>query len=297
MTRIVKLAGAMIAAATLGAGLPAAAQTYEDTVQSTNPTANFRLSNPTEGSTVGGYTTSWQGSVTTGPGAPLASDPSNTGAVFDGVNSSNPGIITTSLSGNIPGTGSIVAWVNLAALPSTDGHILYVAGESQGGNDLDLQFTTDNTLRFYTGSGENTAFTPDSSSLVGQWHMITATYDGTQGDDSFRDIYWDGTLAASFIGGVNGAAKVDPFTIGYSPVFGGREFDGSIDEVAAYNYALTAGQVSSLFASSSNTVVTPPITAALPEPATWAMMIVGFGMIGAGLRYRRRRPVLRYLPA
>lgn len=28
--------------------------------------------------------------------------------------------------------------------------------------------------------------------------------------------------------------------------------------------------------------------AAVPEPATWAMMLVGFGMIGATVRYRRR---------
>jgi hypothetical protein len=30
-------------------------------------------------------------------------------------------------------------------------------------------------------------------------------------------------------------------------------------------------------------------TAAVPEPATWAMMLVGFGMVGAVSRYRRRR--------
>jgi hypothetical protein len=28
--------------------------------------------------------------------------------------------------------------------------------------------------------------------------------------------------------------------------------------------------------------------AAVPEPATWAMMLVGFGMMGAAMRYRRR---------
>ncbi len=27
---------------------------------------------------------------------------------------------------------------------------------------------------------------------------------------------------------------------------------------------------------------------AVPEPATWAMMLAGFGMMGAGMRYRRR---------
>jgi hypothetical protein len=30
-------------------------------------------------------------------------------------------------------------------------------------------------------------------------------------------------------------------------------------------------------------------TAAVPEPATWAMMLVGFGMVGATARYRRRK--------
>lgn len=34
---------------------------------------------------------------------------------------------------------------------------------------------------------------------------------------------------------------------------------------------------------------------AVPEPASWAMMIVGFGMVGAGLRYRPRRMALRYI--
>lgn len=31
--------------------------------------------------------------------------------------------------------------------------------------------------------------------------------------------------------------------------------------------------------------------AAVPEPATWAMMLAGFGMVGAGLRTRRRTAV------
>jgi len=30
------------------------------------------------------------------------------------------------------------------------------------------------------------------------------------------------------------------------------------------------------------------MAAAVPEPATWAMMLVGFGMLGASMRYRRR---------
>lgn len=33
---------------------------------------------------------------------------------------------------------------------------------------------------------------------------------------------------------------------------------------------------------------------AVPEPATWAMVLVGFGMIGAAARYRRRRTMVRF---
>lgn len=43
-----------------------------------------------------------------------------------------------------------------------------------------------------------------------------------------------------------------------------------------------------------NIVVSIPdrITGAVPEPATWAMMIAGFGLIGAHLRRRRRRTAI-----
>ncbi len=38
--------------------------------------------------------------------------------------------------------------------------------------------------------------------------------------------------------------------------------------------------------------VNSAIFGAVPEPATWAMMLVGFGMMGASMRYRRRNTVL-----
>ena len=36
---------------------------------------------------------------------------------------------------------------------------------------------------------------------------------------------------------------------------------------------------------------------AVPEPATWAMMLIGFAFAGAGLRYRRRQTALSYAAA
>jgi hypothetical protein len=34
------------------------------------------------------------------------------------------------------------------------------------------------------------------------------------------------------------------------------------------------------------------VVAAVPEPATWAMMLMGFGAIGIAMRFRRRRPLV-----
>jgi Bacterial pre-peptidase C-terminal domain/PEP-CTERM motif len=38
------------------------------------------------------------------------------------------------------------------------------------------------------------------------------------------------------------------------------------------------------------TGLTPSLTAAVPEPASWAMMIAGFGLVGGALRSGRARP-------
>ena len=38
------------------------------------------------------------------------------------------------------------------------------------------------------------------------------------------------------------------------------------------------------------------VSAAVPEPANWAMMIVGFGIAGAAVRAGRRRNILATVP-
>lgn len=40
----------------------------------------------------------------------------------------------------------------------------------------------------------------------------------------------------------------------------------------------------------TGTVSVTPVTSGAPEPATWAMMLIGFGALGASLRMRRRIP-------
>ncbi|MBU3077103.1 PEPxxWA-CTERM sorting domain-containing protein [Sphingomonas sp. XMGL2] len=39
------------------------------------------------------------------------------------------------------------------------------------------------------------------------------------------------------------------------------------------------------------TMTATPLAAAVPEPATWLTMLAGFGLVGAGLRGRRRAAI------
>lgn len=217
---------------------------YINTVIGTQPLAFFPFDSATEGSVVNGYTLAPMGTPTlTAPGAPLHCSGNKTLAL-----NGNESYVVASLFGGIPGTGSMIAWVNLAELPSDAGRYFYISGESQYGNDFDLQFENDNNLYFYTGSGEHTVYTPDSSTLVGKWHMVAATYIG--GTSGVRSIYWDGKLAAQDTASVNAEPKTTQFNIGESLVFMGRAFYGRIDDVAVWNFALTTQQVQAIAKSS-----------------------------------------------
>ncbi|MDE3197961.1 MAG: putative Ig domain-containing protein, partial [Acidobacteriota bacterium] len=212
--------------------------TYVDSLQ---PLAYFRL-NANSGTRYAGsysFTDSTTGATLTTPGAPITGTQVQA-TTLDGVS----GQVTTTLSGGIATAATVMAWINLAQLPSVSGNTQYIAGESQNGNDFDLDFTTDNVLRFYTTSaGANLSFTPNPLSLAGQWHFVAATFDNGTGA---RAIYWDGVLVASD-STQSIPNKTGAFNIGESPVFTGRFFRGAIEEVAVWNKALTATQMQNLW--------------------------------------------------
>jgi hypothetical protein len=154
-----------------------------------------------------------------------------------------------------------MAWVNLATLPSAERHFFYIAGESQAGNDLDIQIENDNVLRFYTASGGNLAYAPPPATLLHKWHMIVVTMDAAT---QSRAIYWDGKPASNDKGGGR-TGKMGILSIGASTVFGNRFFNGGIDEVALWNRALTAAEVASIYAASFPSRVTSATPPGIPS--------------------------------
>jgi hypothetical protein len=177
--------------------------------------------------------------------------------------------IMTTQHGGVGASASMMAWVNLAELPSKAGHFFYVAGESEDGNDLDLQFETDNVLKFYTAAGGHISYAPTPSSLVGKWHQIVATLDTAT---NTRVLYWDGKSVATDKGGGE-AGKKNAFTIGESVVFTGRFFHGGIDDVGLWNRALDSKEVAAIYAASRATASSAPAsaptaTATAPTPAS-----------------------------
>jgi len=214
---------------------------FVQNIVASKPFAYFRLESASGLSEVGSTAYSSSPSVTnSSPGAPI-NVPGNQCAVLNG----KDGSISTTQRGGIATAGSLMAWVNLNSLPSKNDHILFVAGISQSGNDFDLQFERDDALRFFTAGGGAVEYKPDPATLAGTWHMIVATMDT---GSKTRVLYWDGKLAkVDAVGGTPN--KTGLFTIGESPVFTGRFFNGSIDEVALWDRALSGAEVAKLYSS------------------------------------------------
>ena len=252
-------ARAAIAAAAIAtfASLAVNAQAdFSTAVEATHPLAFYRLDSTSGQSLVGTTTYKAVGSAgIAATGAPIPTANSRF-LKLDG----HTAYIVTTQAGGVGVAASIMAWVNLAELPSKAQHFFYVAGESEHGNDLDVQFETDNKLKFFTAAGGNLAFTPPPDSLIGQWHSIAVTLDTPT---HTRVLYWDGKAVATDKGGGE-PGKKNIFTIGASSVFSGRFFHGSIDNVALWNRALKASEVTAIYTASAASASGAAASAAAP---------------------------------
>lgn len=192
-------------------------------------------------SLVNGYTGTLHGNAqigAPGTGYLMGSDLANQALLLDGTNS----YVATSLNGQIMNQGSVLVWVYLTNQPSAAGHFFQITSQAQSGNDFDLQIQTDNYLYFFTDSGSATVY--QQALPLNQWHFLAATFV----TNATRAIYLDGRLVASANAGghsVNNTA----LWIGNNSVFGPRMFQGRLDEVAIYNRALSASEISNIYSA------------------------------------------------
>ena len=145
---------------------------------------------------------------------------------------------------------------NYTEVVSQDGGSFYV-GQDPGGN-----------IRVGDGAGSIGVAFPGGSGPHG--FLLTSTTGGT-------NLYIDGALAWS------GGGYVSSYPYGGSVTRFGRQyggwaeyFQGDIDTVRVFDGVATWAQASGSVGN-------------VPEPASWALMLGGFGLTGLGLRATRRK--------
>lgn len=254
-----------VASATLAAG-------YSQAITSTPGLVAYYQFSGDYNSSVNGHV----GTATTGAsigaagtGPTLGDQPNNRPLLLDGTDGNG---VTTNVTSGISAAGSIVAFINVAQLPSVAGRHFSIAGQSQSGNDFDLLILQDdNTIRFYTDNTGPVIGPALTASDLGQNIFVAATYDEILG----RALYINGVQVATTGAGAHTDPAGTPFAIGYNTAYANRAFVGSMDEIALYNTSLTAAQVSEIYAART----------AVPEPTSVALLVT----IGGALAARRCR--------
>lgn len=159
--------------------------------------------------------------------------------------------------------------------------VSYDSSESSGAA-TSLRYTSD---RFYTANDGQAA--PFSDGPTGEFSRIIFT-PAAGYEVSFREFTWDkltATSAADFIFQVRDAADAIVFSSGIGT------------QTIVANTAYSTGPLTFLFDNGGRgAVAVDDVTVdvrlaapgAVPEPATWAMMIGGFGMVGGALRRKQK---------
>lgn len=175
---------------------------------------------------------------------------------------------------------TVEAWINV---PTYSDNVHYVS-LNQGNNYIVLGDYDNGVISTWANGVTPISINGGSESTsVNAWHHIAFTWDGGS-----EKIYLDGVMvkSAATTGTLSPSGENFGLKIG-SRFSGNAQFvHGLIDNVRISNVALAANQLG---------YFTDSATGAVPEPATWAMMLVGFGMVGGALRRRQVNGVrIRY---
>ena len=159
---------------------------------------------------------------------------------------------------------TLSAWVRLNSLPNA-----WAGIANKGPSDYGLWLTPGNQWAF---GGATNIVSPVTAS-VGEWHLLTAVQDGTNGT---RKLYVDGVFSCS--GPAQNACGANDLRIGASS--GGTPgafLNGAVDDVRLYNAAWSAGEIRKYFEGThqATELNNRPATGITPDSAVLAASLNG----------------------
>ncbi|HEY5908981.1 MAG TPA: LamG-like jellyroll fold domain-containing protein [Verrucomicrobiae bacterium] len=227
-----------------------------------NPLAYFRL-NEASGTTAfdyaGGLNGTLNGPVVMGASGPqpptwVGFESTNTAFTFNG-SSTSVRLPSLNLATN---QMTIVAWINPAG-PQSDQTGIFNTRSSTGTAGFFLNYNNNNALSYvWEGTGSWAEFQSGLVPVIGQWNFVALVIDPVKGT-AYLD---DGTGLKSAVYSPKEGNKTVIWDAPFIGVDSGynRFFNGSIDEVAVYNRALSPAEIANLDLLGFEGPVAPRIT-------------------------------------
>lgn len=164
-----------------------------------------------------------------------------------------------------------------------------VVGVSSDTASIDYGTTFTNTLYSVVGTTDG-----DFAGIGGVQFNISALTAAVGTSFTFLSAFGDysGTVTGVDVAGGVTNRTVSAYVLGvFSPK---GALAGYIAGPASTTFSFTQTGLSAT-TSGSFTLASPPAPiTSVPEPATWGLLVVGFGLMGASLRYRRRSANVRF---
>ncbi len=163
----------------------------------------------------------------------------------------------------VPSTGAYSVFIRLNGTPNPSGFTEIISQGLSGSEGFYIGTAPGGTIRLTDRIGGTGVMFP-----LGEAELLFST------SGAGSSLYVNGSLA--FSSGVRGGFGTGGSNTRFGRQFGGLNeyFAGSIDSIRIYDSVIVPGDV-----------VEPML--AVPEPASWAMLIAGFGLTGAVMRRRR----------